>query len=440
MPILPVLLLFCCLLSSPFKALATPDLSHEALIPSSVAPSVARPVTLVEVVAQALAHSPRLLAAHKGTLAARGELDQAGAWPNPEIGTGVENFAGSSSYRSFDSAEINYGVSQQIPLTGKISAREAIASAALAAATIEEEAVRQDIIRDTTIAFMTAAAAEAQVEIAREQKDLAADILQTVSRRVSAAAAPLIQKSRSEVENASAVLALDKAHRERDTARQALAAVVGIERFEAPIARDAFYAISKPDALPAVRQIDHSIDSQRESYALAQARAQIELEQANALPDPRFSLGVREFQSTGDRAVLFSVGLPIPVLDSNSGNIEKARQGALRTEFDHKQARLDRTTGLARAHARLMRSYVEATTLKSSILPSANQAFRLSRDGYAAGRFPYLEVLDAQRSLFVARQQEIETLRDFHIAQAEVARLLSEAKHAPLQVGEYDAE
>lgn len=440
MPILPFLFLFCCLLSSPLKALATPDLSQEALIPLSVAPSVARPVTLAETVAQALARSPRLLAVHKSTLAARGELDQAGAWPNPEIEAGVENFAGSGSYRSLESAEINYGVSQQIPVTGKISAREAIATAALDAATMEEEAARQDIVRDATIAFMTAAAAEANVEIAREQKDLAADVLQTVSRRVSAAAAPLIQKSRSEVENASAVLALDKAHRERDAARQALAAVVGMESFEAPLARDAFYAITKPEAPPAVRQTDRSIDSQRESHVLAQARAQIELEQANALPDPRFNLGIREFQSTGDRALLFSVGLPIPVLDSNSGNIEKARQGALRTEFDHKQAKLDRTVGLARAHARLMRSYLEATTLKSSILPSANQAFRLARDGYAAGRFPYLEVLDAQRSLFVARQQQIDALREFHIAQAEVARLIAEAKHTPPQLGDHDAE
>lgn len=250
MPAFFFLFLVCCHFYLPFKALAAPDLSQEALIPLSAAPSVARPVTLAEAIAQALARSPRLLAAHKGTLAARGELDQAGAWPNPEIEAGVENFAGSSSYRSFDSAEINYSVSQQIPLTGKIAAREAITSAALAAATIEEQAVRQDIIRDTTIAFMTAAAAEANVEIAREQKDLAADILQTVSRRVSAAAAPLIQKSRSEVENASAVLALDKAHRERDAARQALAAVIGIDLFEAPIARDAFYAFPNQTLCP----------------------------------------------------------------------------------------------------------------------------------------------------------------------------------------------
>ncbi len=307
-------------------------------------------------------------------------------------------------------------------------------------ATIEEEAARLDVIRDTTIAFMTAVAAEASVDIATEQKDLAADVLQTVNRRVSAAAAPLIQKSRSEVEYASAALTLDKAHRERDAARQALVAVVGAELFATPIAREEFYAIVKPEPLPAIRETEPSIDSRRDSHALAQARAQIELEQANALPDPHLSLGIREFQSTGDRALLLSVALPIPVLDSNSGNIEKVRQEALRTEFNQKQAMLDRTSSLARAHARLMRSYVEASTLKSSILPSATQAFRLARDGYAAGRFPYLEVLDAQRSLFFARQQQIEALREFHIAQAEVARLIAKAPNTLPTYGDPNAE
>lgn len=419
---------------------ATSDQLQATHVPLPDAGGPARSVTLAEAVTAALARSPRLLAFGKGVSAARGEQDQGGAWPNPEIEAGVENFAGSGAYSAFTSAELNYGLSQEIPLTGKIAARQAIAAATLEMAMLDEEATRRDVIRDTAVAFMSAVAAEASVDLAREQKGLAADVLQSVTRRVSAAAAPLIQQSRSEVENASAGLALDKAHRERDAARQALAAVVGDDAFEAPLARDAFYAISKPESLPASGSSFPTIDTLRQDRALAQARARIALEQANALPDPRVSLGVREFQSSGDRAVLVSLGLPIPVLNSNSGNIEKVRQDALRTELEHRQASLDRAASLARAHARLMRSYVEANTLKSSILPSATQAFRLARDGYAAGRFPYLEVLDAQRSLFLARQQQIEALRDFHIAEAEVTRLLAKAPAEPSPSGDHYAE
>ena len=432
--------LLCSFLLTTSLAFAALDPAKATYVPLRAEPDVASPVTLADAISKALAHSPRLQAFSKGINAARSEQDQAGAWPNPEIEVGAENFAGSGDYRSFTSAEINYSVSQEIPLTGKISARQVIAAAALNAATLDEAAARLDVIRDTTIAFMTVIAAEESVALATEQKELAADVLRSVNRRVDAAASPLIQRSRSEVENASAALAFDKALRERDVARRALAAVIGQDAFERPIASAAFYAITKPDPLPAPAPTDPLIDTLRQSSTLAQARARIDLEQANGLPDPRISIGVREFESTGDRAVLVSIGMPIPVLNANSGNIARVREEALRTELDNRQAMFDRAVGLGRAHARLMRSYVEASTLKASILPAATQAFRLARDGYAAGRFPYLEVLDAQRSLFLARQQKIEALREFHTAQAEVTRLVAKAPTQSSVSGDHHVE
>ncbi len=424
-----LLCLLCSIIFAANLTLASTEGTDGGSIPllTRTASKASSGLTLDQVIATALSQSARLQGVQKGTLAARSERDQAGAWPNPEIDVSAENFAGSGPYGSFKSAELNYGLSQQLPITGKIDARTAIADAGVDVAALDEEAARLDVIRDTTIAFMTAIAAEENLKLATEQKELAADVLQSVSRRVGAAAAPLIQKSRSEVEHATAKLALDKASRERDVARHALTAIMGQDAFEAPLSKDVFYAIDKPDPLSVSRPDDPLIDRQRQNSTLAQARARVELEQAKALPDPRVSIGVREFQATGDRALLVSLGMPIPIFDLNSGNIEKARHDALRTELDNKQAWLDRSTVLSRAHAQLMRSFVEANTLTASILPSATQAFRLAREGYDAGRFSYLEVLDAQRSLFQARQQKIDALREFHSAKAELARLTSTA-------------
>ncbi|MDX1923317.1 MAG: TolC family protein [Alphaproteobacteria bacterium] len=437
-----LLALFCGIIFTAHSAFATIEAADNGNIPllAKTASKAGTGLTLEKVIATALTQSPRLQGVQKSTNAARSARDQAGAWPNPEIGVGAENFAGSGPYGSFTSAELNYGVSQQLPITGKLDARKAIAEAGVSRATLDEEAARLDVIRDTTIAFMAVVAAEESVYLATEQKELAADVLQSVSRRVGAAAAPLIQRSRSEVEYATAILALDKASRERDISRHALAAIIGQDVFEASLAKEVFYEIEKPAPLANLRPDDPLIDRLRQDSTLAQARARIELEQANALPDPRVSVGVREFQATDDRALLVSLAMPIPIFDLNGGNIEKARQEALRTELDNKQASRDRTAEVSRAHARLMRSFVEVNTLKNSILPSATQAFRLSREGYTAGRFPYLEVLDAQRSLFLARQQKIDALREFHTAKAELTRLIAKAPAKPSQSGEHHAE
>lgn len=397
-------------------------------------------MTVQQAIDTALVQSPRLQASRKATAAAMAEQEQAGAWPNPEVEGGVENFAGNGAYSSFASSELNLGVSQQIPITGKLAARKAIASAASYSASLDEEATRLDLARDVTIAFMTAVASEASLLLAEDQKELAADVLQSVNRRVGAAAAPLIQRSRSEVELATATLALEKARRERDVARSALAAVLGVSAVNEVLDTTAFYAIQKPEPLPASSALNLSLDTLRLNSSLSQAKARIDLEEANGLPDPRVSAGVREFQATGERAALVSLSLPIPIFDANSGNIEKARQETLGRELLNRQAAADRDADITRAHARLTRSHLEASTLKKSVLPSASQAFRLAREGYAAGRFPYLEVLDAQRSLFFVRQQQLDALREFHIANAELSRLTARASSQSRQPGDFNAD
>ena len=80
-------------------------------------------------------------------------------------------------------------------------------------------------------------------------------------------------------------------------------------------------------------------------------------------------------------------------------------------------------------------AYFQANTLKTQILPSAQKAFSLAREGYGLGRFPYIEVLDAQRSLFSVKQQHIAALRSYHTARAVLERLT--ASHAD-RLGDLD--
>lgn len=393
--------------------------------PAAVAVEAAKPsgFTLDDAIAKALAQSPRLKAFNSGVAAAKGEQRQAGAWVNPEVGAEAKDFAGQGAYKGFDSAEVTYGVTQEITIGGKISARENIAGKGLEIASLDEQAAMLDVIRDVTTAYAEAVAAEENVRLATEQKELAEDVLKSVSVRVGAAAAPLIQKSRAEVERSTATIALDKANRERDITRKKLAALMGEDRFTLALDSSAFYAISKPELAALEEKLKANPDLVKLDSSLEQSRARLDLEQANAIPDPRLSVGMSNYRDSGDQAFMVGVSLPIPVFNANRGNIEKARNEVSRTEMDNRQMALNASAELTGAHERMENAYVQAQTLKTEILPSADKAFRLSREGYGAGRFPYLEVLDAQRSLFGVKQQQIEAIRDFHTAKAQVERL-----------------
>lgn len=379
--------------------------------------------TLRDAVAKALAQSPRLQAFRSGVAAARGEQRQAGTWANPEIGIQAENLAGSGAYKGFDSAEVNYGISQQFLVGGKLSARQAIADKGVDIASLDAQAGALDVIRDVAIAYAGVVAAEENVRLATEQKELAEDVLQSVSIRVNAAAAPLIQKSRAEVERSSAAIALDKAKRDRDTTRKTLATLMGEASFTLPLDTAGFYTLRAPEAVQDSGTLKANPDLAKLESSLAQSRARLALEKANAIPDPSVNVGVRDFRDSGDQAFMVGVSLPIPVFNANRGNIAKARSEVSRTELDNRQFALDTDAQLTEAHERLQNTYMQAETLRTEILPAAEKAFRLSREGYGVGRFPYLEVLDAQRSLFSVRQQWIDAIREFHTARAQVERL-----------------
>jgi outer membrane protein, heavy metal efflux system len=401
---------------------AKPKIDNAPAVVATV-PKKTKGFTLDEAIEKALLQSPRLKGFSSGVSAAKGELQQASMWQNPELSYSNENIVAGSAYKAISPRQNSYGITQLVEMGGKISVREHIADVGLEIASLDQQAATLDVIRDVTTAYAEAVAAEENVRLATDQKALAEDVLKSVSVRVDAAAAPLIQKSRAEVERSTSTIALDKAIRERDILRRNLAALMGEEQFTLPLDNIAFYAITKPELAVTEEKLKANPDLHKLNTSLEQAEARVDLEQANAIPDPRFSVGMIDIPSADDQAFMVGVSLPIPVFNANRGNIEKARHEVRRTEMDNRQMLLNISADLTQAHQRMENAYMQAHTLKTEILPSADTAFQLARTGYGLGRFPYLEVLDAQRGLFVARQQHIEAIRDFHTAKAQVERL-----------------
>ncbi|MEJ0063133.1 MAG: TolC family protein [Alphaproteobacteria bacterium] len=384
-------------------------------------------VTLQEAIARALANAPQLKAAEASMLASKGERRQAGTLPNPHIGVEVENVAGQGAYRGTDSAEITYGVSQLVEIGGKRSARQNAADQEYKMATSGYESARLDLIRSVRVAYMEAVAAQEESRLAKEQKDLAADIVQSVSRRVIAAAAPSIHKSRAEVALASSSMNFERAKRAAEIAKKKLSVLWADIGGSYQLDDNDFFAIQPPVADPGNAGAD-TPDIARLEARIAQAKANLDLEQANAIPDPTVNLGVRDLRESDSRAFVASVSLPIPVFNLNRGNIEKARHEVGRSESEKQAALLERNGEIARIILELQTAYDQAQSLKTSILPIAEKAFSQARAGYQAGKFSYLEILDAQHTLFDVRGQYNAALKDYHARRADLDRLTGKHK------------
>jgi outer membrane protein, heavy metal efflux system len=79
---------------------------------------------------------------------------------------------------------------------------------------------------------------------------------------------------------------------------------------------------------------------------------------------------------------------------------------------------------LADAYAAMASAHDEVTALRSDVLPGSQQTFDAVSEGYRLGRFGYLDVLDAQRTLIGAGSQYLRALSDYYKAVAHVERLI----------------
>ncbi len=94
-----------------------------------------------------------------------------------------------------------------------------------------------------------------------------------------------------------------------------------------------------------------------------------------------------------------------------------------KTESERKTSEINVFTQLSAAYQILLRATTEMDLLNKDVLPGAQQAEEAIRQGYEAGRFTQLEILDARRTLIQARNQNLRALADYHQAVAEIEAL-----------------
>jgi cobalt-zinc-cadmium efflux system outer membrane protein len=382
-------------------------------------------LTLLQAQTLAMQHNPQLAAFGWEVRVGEARTRQAGLPPNPEMEIEVEDFAGSGELQGFQSTEITIHLSQLIELAGKRRKRARVAAFERDLAAWDYEATRLDVLTQVTQAFVEVLSAQERVALNAELVRLGEQVLSTVAERVKAGKVSPVEETRARVELSTSRIALERAQRDLEAARKRLVATWG---GSTPAFENAQGSLDTIAAIPPVEQLLERLtqnpDLARWVTELAQRQATVELEGAKRIPDPTLGGGARHTRETGDNALVMSVSLPLPVFDRNQGGFLEARYQLAKAGEERRAAEIQGRAALAEAYAVLSSALAEATVLKNEALPGAQQAFEAAREGYRQGKFGFLDVLDAQRTLFEARGQYIETLAAYHQAVAEIERLI----------------
>ncbi|MBI2840713.1 MAG: TolC family protein [Acidobacteria bacterium] len=392
-------------------------------------------LTLDEAIARALEENPELLATRLEVQAREARISQAGVLPNPEFFVLSEDIGGSGAYEGFARSQTTAQVSQRVELGGKRGARRDVASSNRDVASGAHDLKRREIVADVRRAFYTVLVAQHRVHLMEELMGVSMQFSRIVQERIQAGKIPPIDDVKATAIVASAEIDLARSQRELDSARYGLAAAIGITGPDFGPAQGELFLGSPEVALQElIDSLSKSPELQKAAAEIDEREALLAIERAKRIPDITLTGGYRTLEPTNDHTFVIGASIPLPLFDRNKGGILEAQRRVLSAEQARNSVEAQIKNSLAGAYQLYSAAKAEAQALQERVLPANQTSFDAISEGYRLGKYGYLDVLEAQRSLFQSRLQLLRVLGDLHAAAAEIERitgkeLLTEARH-----------
>lgn len=386
----------------------------------SMAPGTSAPIDLPAAIRLAL-EQPGLRAAAHEVAASEAAADQAGKYPNPELEYLREGHRAGTRTTTVQ-------IKQPIELGGKRRARVALAEGAVALARTEHEARRQQIRADVIAGYYAVLVAQERQQLARSLIELARRGVDAASKRVAAGKISPIDETKARLAASDASVELNGATGELAIARTKLGALIGKP------AQLFTLAAQYPEQLPAVKPLATLLADVGESAAVQRARrqlaaqvAQTDVERAVRIPDVTISIGSQRDDEVQRRQAVVGLSVPLPLFNRNQGSLSAALRRADKAQDELAAVQVTAASELAGAYTRYEVARGEVALLRQDVLPSAQSAYELTLKGFEYGKFPFLDVLDAQRTLFQSQSRYWKALLEAWRGFADIERLAGHA-------------
>jgi len=393
-----------------------PSASEAAALAAQNEPAAG--LTLNQALSLAIEANPELAIARRELDAVAATRMQAAVFRNPELQVDVEDTRSQTR-------QTTYWLGQPLELGGKRGARiesaERARDVANAALDMRFAGVRAAVIQT----FYEVMAAQERLRLAQSSMELANRGLDAASRRVTAGKVSPVEETRARVAASSARIELNQATADLQNARRRLSSLWGNPSPRFTVAAGELEILP---ALPSLANLNDRLQNAPEAIRAKQEvsrrEAVLKLEESKRYPDLIVRGGVQKSEATNERVSVFGIAMAIPIFDRNQGNIAEARIRTTQARDEQTATDVRLRSDLAQAHQRLTAALQEVSDIQKEILPGAQSALDATTRGFELGKFNFLDVLDAQRTLFLARGQYVRALGDVQRNVADVEAIL----------------
>jgi len=378
-------------------------------------------LTLETLEGMALANNPTLVQADARIRAAQGQWVQAGLRPNPVIG-----YQASEVGNNDTSGQQGAFISQELVRRRKIDWSQAAQSRAVAQAQQEFVAQRLRVINDVRAEYFNVLVAQRAVELAEELTAVGKRALETTEGLYRGEQVSYVEVLQARIESNNALVASENAHNRLISAWRRLASVVGQPNLPRQTVAGSIEPLDDElifeDSLAQLLSQSPQLAAAR--LNVARTRAVLERANVEKLPNLDVQVGVQHDNGTTDNIANVQIGIPVPVLDRNQGNVQTAYADLRNAQADVGRLELSLRNQLATAFEIYDNARNQVEQYTETILPDARAAFDLVKKGYAEQQTSFLELLNAQRTLAQASLAYLQAVQQLGTSEVAIEGML----------------
>lgn len=372
-------------------------------------------LTLSNALALTLEKNPELKTFSYDERVAEARIIQAKLIPNPEISVSLEDVLGTGGYSGSSQSQSTLQLSQVIELGGKRTARGDVATALRDQFRDGYEIKRVEVLTSLTDKFIRTAADEHLLKLAEKAESLANKSLTNIKKRAEAGGVSELEETKAKVLLARAHIVKEHRKHQLLTSKKELSAFWGADdpKFTS-INADLFQNIELPDLETLDATIDQSLEIKRWVNEKRLREAEQRLARAKSIPNVLIGGGPRRIESSNDDTWVFQFSMPLSIFDRNQGGREEAQALTEKVVVSEDATRIRLKTALFGLYQEMDHAKTELDTMKKEIIPEAEKSLKIAQDGYDKGRFSYLDLADAQKTLLEVYSENIEAAYSFH--------------------------
>jgi len=324
-----------------------------------------------------------------------------------------------------------------LSLEAKKQSRLDLADARQQQTQLEYHLARLDVLAETSRRFYQLMFIKQQQLLLKEREEKENSALKIIQRRANAGAVSDADASNMALRLANTQQLLQQNSAAREQARLNLAAMwLSDANFNSlagdfnSLAGDFNTLPSLPSAEKLKQQIEQQLNalpSYRLQLAMQRlADQQLQMEQTKGRADLTLSLGLRQFENSGDQAFTLSASMPLSFNNPNRGRITAAKENRALSLQQSEQQRVQLSLTLKRLHQSLRRDLQLSQNIEQQLLPLAQKFLADTQRAYQQGVYSLLQWIDAQHQVFTLQQQLQNTRLSIHLQVLELERILGQ--------------